>query len=134
MSSLACLAGSGNQAAYAATKAFDTTLAEGLWVELAPAGVDVFGVLAGATRTETMMDQRPEAFADTMDPAVVASGALDHLGKGPNWVPGAENQATAQGLWPVPRVGVINAMTAASAALFDLPVTPVEGVEFHEGD
>ena len=133
MSSLACLAGSGNQAAYAATKAFDTTLAEGLWAELAPQGVDVLGVLAGATRTETVMSQQPEAFADAMDPAEVARGALDHLGKGPNWIPGEANQGMAKGLWPVPRVGVINAMTAASADLFDLPNTPVEGVEFHEG-
>lgn len=132
MSSLASLAGSGNQAAYAATKAFDTTLAEGLWVELAPSGVDVLGVLAGATRTETMMEQEPEAFADAMDPGEVARGALDHLGKGPNWIPGSENQAMAKGLWPVPRVGVINAMTAASAGLFGLPNTPVEGVEYHE--
>ena len=132
MSSMACLAGSGNQAAYAATKAFDTTLAEGLWVEFAPSGVDVLGVLAGATRTETVMEQQPKAFATAMDPAEVARGALDHLGKGPNWIPGAENQAMAQGLWPVPRVGVINAMTAASAGLFQLPNTPVEGIEFHE--
>ncbi len=134
MSSMACLSGSGNQATYAATKAFDTTLAEGLWVELAPFGVDVLGVLAGATRTETMMDQRPEAFAEAMDPREVARGALDHLGKGPDWVPGAENQAMAKGLWPVPRVGVINAMTAASADLFDIPNTPVDGIEFDEGD
>ena len=132
MSSMASLAGSGNQAAYAATKAFDTTLAEGLWVELAPSGVDVLGVLAGATRTETVMEQQPEAFANAMDPAEVARGALDHLGKGPNWIPGSENQAKAKGLWPVPRVGVINAMTAASAGLFQLPNTPVEGVEFDE--
>ncbi|MEM9175326.1 MAG: SDR family NAD(P)-dependent oxidoreductase [Myxococcota bacterium] len=134
MSSMACLAGSGNQAAYAATKAFDTILAEGLWVELAPHGVDVLGVLAGATRTETMLEQKPDVFADAMPPGEVARGALDHLGKGPEWIPGAENQAMARGLWPVPRVGVINAMTAASAGLFALPNTPVAGIEFDEGD
>ena len=132
MSSMACLSGSGNQATYAATKAFDTTLAEGLWVELAPFGVDVLGVLAGATRTETMMDQRPEAFAEAMDPREVARGALDHLGKGPSWIPGEANQGVARGLWPVPRIGVVNAMTQASADLFDLPFTPAEGVEFDD--
>lgn len=132
MSSLASLAGGGNQATYSATKAFDTILAEGLWVELAPHDVDVLGVLAGATKTETMLDQKPEAFAGAMDPAEVARGALDHLGKGPNWIPGEANQGVAKGLWPVPRVGVVNAMTQASAELFDLPFTPVEGVEFDD--
>ena len=134
MSSLACLSGSGNQATYSATKAFDTILAEGLWAELSPAGVDVLGVLAGATRTETVMQQEPEAFADAMPPTEVARGALDHLGRGPNWVPGPANQAVARGMWPVPRVGVINGMSAASAELFGLPVSPVEGIEFDEGD
>jgi short-subunit dehydrogenase len=134
MSSMACLAGGGNQATYSATKAFDTILAEGLWVELAPDGVDVLGVLAGATRTETMLAQRPDEFAAAMDPSEVARGALDHLGKGPNWVPGAENQAGAQGMWPAPRVALINGMTQASAALFDLPFAAVEGAEFHEAD
>ncbi len=134
MSSMACLAGSGYQATYAATKAFDTTLAEGLWVELAPFGVDVLGVLAGATRTETMLAQRPAEFADAMDPTEVARGALDHLGKGPNWIPGVANRAAAKGIWPIPRVALINGMTQACASLFELPVQNVEGREFHEGD
>jgi len=134
MSSMACLAGGGNQAAYSATKAFDTILAEGLWVELAPHDVDVLGVLAGATRTETMLEQRPDQFEAAMDPAVVAAGALDHLGKGPNWIPGEENRAGAKGMWPVPRVALVNGMTQASANLFDLPFTPIDGIEFHEGD
>lgn len=132
MSSMACLAGSGHQAIYAATKAFDTTLAEGLWIELAPQGVDVLGVLAGATRTETMLAQRPEEFTAAMDPRDVACGALDHLGKGPNWIPGEENRAAARGMWPIPRVPLVNGMTQACASLFDLPAAPVEGREFHE--
>ena len=134
MSSMAGLSGSGFQATYAATKAFDTALAEGLWIELAPEGVDVLGVLAGATRTETMLAQRPEEFASAMDPADVARGAFDHLGKGPNWVPGEGNQAAAKGIWNVPRVALINGMTQASATLFDLPSEAVAGLEFHEED
>ena len=134
MSSMASLSGSGYQATYAATKAFDTTLAEGLWIELAPEGVDVLGVLAGATRTETMLGQRPEQFETAMDPALVAHGALDHLGHGPCWIPGDENRAAAKGMWPVPRVALVNGMTQACASLFDLPATPVEGREFHEVD
>jgi short-subunit dehydrogenase len=131
MSSMASLAGSAYQAVYAATKAFDAILAEGLWHELAPAGVDVLGVLAGATRTETVLHAN-EKFADAMDPAEVAVGALDHLGKGPSWVPGAANQAAARGISPTPRVAIINGMSQAGAALFDLEHTPVEGIEYHE--
>lgn len=134
MSSMACLAGSGFQATYAATKAFDTALAEGLWIELAPDGVDVLGVLAGATRTETMLEQKPDAFAVAMDPAEVARGALNHLGKGPNWIPGTDNQAAAKGMWPIPRVALVNGMTQACASLFDLENVPVPGQEFHDVD
>ncbi len=131
MSSLACLAGSSYQATYAATKAFDTIFAEGLWHELAPDGVDVLGVLAGATRTETV-SHGGEKFADAMDPAEVAMGALDHLGKGPTWVPGAANQGVARAVWPTPRVGLINGMSRAGAELYELEHTPVEGVEYDD--
>jgi uncharacterized protein len=131
MSSLASLAGQHYQATYSATKAFDTMLAEGLWHELSPEGVDVLGVLAGATRTPTGLAVS-DKFRDKMDPAEVAVGALDHLGKGPNFVPGASNRAVAKSLWPVPRVGIVNAMSQAGAELFDLPHAAVAGVEFHE--
>ncbi len=131
MSSLACLAGCHYQAIYSATKSFDTILAEGLWHELTPMGVDVLGVLAGATRTESVL-HTSDNFKDAMDPAEVASGALDHLGCGPNWVPGETNQAVARGTWPVPRVALINGMSQATAALFDLEHKAVEGQEFHE--
>lgn len=132
MSSLASLAGSGFHATYAATKAFDTSLAEGLWIELAPEGIDVLGVLAGATRTETMLAQSSEAFADAMDPAEVAEGALDHLGKGPCWVPGDDNRAAARGMSPLPRVPLVNGMTQAGAALLGFEAPQVEGIEFDE--
>jgi short-subunit dehydrogenase len=120
------------QAVYGASKAFATIFAEGLWHELAGCGVDVLCVLAGATRTETMLEQEPDKFADAMDPAEVAIGALDHLGKGPNFVPGAENRAAARGLWPLPRVALINGMAQANAALFDQTCETVEGIEFDE--
>jgi short-subunit dehydrogenase len=131
MSSLQSLAGAHYQATYAATKAFDTVLAEGLWHELAPEGIDVLGVLAGATRTPTGLAASAK-FLDKMDPAEVAVGALDHLGKGPSYVPGDTNRAIAKSLWPVPRVGIVNAMSQAGAELFDLPHAAVAGREFHE--
>ncbi len=132
MSSIACLAGSAYQVTYCASKAFDTTLAEGLWHELAPEGVDVLGVIAGKTRTETMGLHRGANFEDGMDPVEVATGALDHLGKGPNWIPGERNQTGARAIWSVPRVTLINGMSQACADLFGLPHAQVEGREFHE--
>jgi short-subunit dehydrogenase len=131
MSSLACLAGTHYQAIYSATKSFDTILAEGLWHELTPKGVDVLGVLAGSTKTESVL-HASDKFKDAMDPAEVARGALDQLGRGPTWIPGETNQATARGMWPLPRVALINGMSQATAELFDLEHTPVEGREFHE--
>ena len=131
MSSLACLAGSSYQTTYCATKAFDTILAEGLWHELAPEGVDVVGVMAGATRTESMLHSG-DKFESAMAPEEVAEGALDHLGKGPTFVPGEMNRAAAIGMWPTPRVALINGMSRACADLFGLPHQAVEGSEFHE--
>jgi short-subunit dehydrogenase len=51
MSSLAGFQGSPKLAAYAASKSFITTLAESLWCELRPKGVDVLASCAGAIRT-----------------------------------------------------------------------------------
>ena len=67
-------------------------------------------MLAGATRTPTVL-AGSEKFSDAMDPAEVAAGALDHLGKGPNWVPGAANHAIAQAFHMV-RSGVASAAIA----------------------
>jgi short-subunit dehydrogenase len=53
MSSVGALWGSPRTALYSATKAFDLTLAEGIWVELKPLGVDVLGVAAPGMDTPT---------------------------------------------------------------------------------
>ena len=47
MSSLSSLCGSAYTTTYAASKAFDTVLAEGLWQEFGPKGVDVVGCAGG---------------------------------------------------------------------------------------
>ena len=51
MSSLTGLQGSPHVSVYAASKAFNLVLAEGLWYELRGHGVEVLACLAGATRT-----------------------------------------------------------------------------------
>jgi len=134
MGSMISFAGSAWVATYSATKAFLRILAEGLWHELRPHGVDVLGAVAGATLTPSMLASSP-SFADypgAMDPDEVARGALAFLGRGPLWVAGAANRATAKALCPVPRIPVIDAMSEASASIYGLPHTRATGVEFQD--
>jgi short-subunit dehydrogenase len=134
MGSMISFAGSAWVATYSATKAFDRILAEGLWHELRPHGVDVLGAIAGATRTPSMLASS-ESFADypgAMEPEEVARGALAFLGRGPIWVAGDANRATAKALSPVPRIPVIDAMSAASASIYGLAHAPASGVEFQD--
>ena len=93
MSSLAGEQGSPNIATYAATKSFTTILAEGLWKELKPRGVDVLACVAGAILTPGYRQAegaRPAPGA--LDARIVAEGALNALGHGPVFVPGAVNK------------------------------------------
>ena len=129
MSSLASLVGSAYIATYAAAKAFDTILGEGLWHELAPAGIDVLSCLAGATDTETFRADTG-GLPNAMDPADVAEGTLDFLGRGPIYIPGASNRAAAGATWPVPRIPLINTMSQINAKSFALPFEALEGTEF----
>lgn len=93
MSSLAGGQGSPNLATYAATKAFNTILAEGLWKELSPQGVDVVACTAGAILTpgyEQAESAKPAP--GTLSATAVAERTLDALGKGPVVVPGGVNK------------------------------------------
>lgn len=54
LGSLAGAAGGAGHAAYCASKAFTQILAESLWAELAPAGIDVLGLIIAATMTPFM--------------------------------------------------------------------------------
>ena len=93
MSSLAGSQGSPNIAAYAATKAFNTILAEGLWSELKPRGVDVLACAAGAILTPGYQEaENAKPAPGTMRAEDVAEQALSALGKGPVVVPGAINK------------------------------------------
>lgn len=93
MSSLAGGQGSPNLATYAATKAFNTVLAEGLWKELGPLGVDVLACTAGAILTpgyERAESSKPAP--GTLSPTVVAEKTLNALGNGPVVIPGFVNK------------------------------------------
>ena len=95
MSSLASLQGSALTANYAATKAYNRLLAEGLWEELRRSGVDVLACLAGAIRTPNYVSSAPKGGTATMPPAAVVSAALAALGRQPLVIPGASNKFAA---------------------------------------
>ena len=93
MSSLAGSQGSPNIAAYAATKSFNAILAEGLWKELKPHGVDVLACVAGAILTpgyQAAGSAKPAP--GTLEAKVVAEQTLNALGHGPIFVPGTVNK------------------------------------------
>jgi short-subunit dehydrogenase len=95
MSSLAGGQGSPKLATYAATKSFNTILAEGLWSELKPRGVDVLACVAGAILTPGYQQaESAKPAPGTLTAEAVAETALKALvsGKGPVVVPGAVNK------------------------------------------
>lgn len=95
MSSMSGWQGSAMVSVYAATKAFNTILAEGLWSELEAYGVDVQACVAGATLTPNFVDQTPverQRGAFPMQPQAVVSAALARLGSGPTSIAGRVNR------------------------------------------
>jgi short-subunit dehydrogenase len=95
MSSASGFQGGSYISTYAATKAFNTVLAESLWEEFRISGVDVLGMVAGATRTPSFDEETPEekrAQAFPMMPADVVQEALNCLDKGPTRVAGSTNK------------------------------------------
>ena len=130
LSSLSGLTGGAYVATYAATKAFDIILAESLWAELRPHGVDVLGLIAGATDTPAMADSGV-AFTDgqAMDPAEVAREGLLALPQGPIHVAGEGNRSAAEILRAGDRRQSVAMMSAGAAALYEkeMPTLPAAG-------
>jgi len=93
MSSLSGFHGSPKISAYAASKAYNTILAEGLWREFKPHGIDITACCAGAVRTPgyTRAEQVKEA-PGTMDASTVSRQCLRALGRGPVFIPGRLNR------------------------------------------
>lgn len=123
MSSMSGLTGGAYIAAYAATKAFDIVLAESLWAELAPCGVHVLSLVAGATDTPAMTASGirfEQGYA--MDPMAVAREGLAQLPHGPLHVAGETNRTVAAILRGEDRRQSVALMSAGSASLYGLPV------------
>jgi short-subunit dehydrogenase len=121
VSSLASLSGCAGTAVYSASKAFDQLLAESLWFEWAPFGVDVLCLLAGVTDTPSFRN----AGADPqehggMDAADVAREGLENVGNGPTWVAGESNRAIFDSMNTVPRRDMVTAVSGMVRDMWDL--------------
>jgi uncharacterized protein len=99
MSSLSAFQGSAYISTYAATKAFNIVLAEGLWEEWRERGVDVLVCVSGAVKTPNYVASEPEQTGGlgdmTMTPEQVVHEAMNALGKGPYVIPGRMNRISS---------------------------------------
>jgi short-subunit dehydrogenase len=118
MSSLAGTQGSPRLASYAATKAFNAILAEGLWEELGPCGIDVLASCAGAILTPGYNKARQTRAPGALTPEQAAEKTLKALGKGPVFVPGGINKLARFFLMRLmPRKLAIKIMSANTKSL-----------------
>jgi short-subunit dehydrogenase len=95
MSSGAGFQGAPYYAHYAATKAYNTVLGEGLWEEFRHDGVDVLAVSAGLTSSPGLQSARDGGAAEgqrVQTPEEVAAEAIGALGKQPLLIPGSHNR------------------------------------------
>lgn len=116
LGSIVAFQGVARAATYAATKAFVQSFAEGLGRELAPSGVDVLAVAPGpvasgfAARAGMRMGR-------AQDPASVAAGALDALGRRRTVRPGALSRLLGWSLATLPRPARVGVMSAIMAGM-----------------
>ncbi|MDA8979581.1 SDR family NAD(P)-dependent oxidoreductase [Chitinophagales bacterium] len=96
MGSLAGLQGSGFLSTYAASKAFDTILAESLWYEWKDRGVDVIACVAGATSSPNFINTKPKKVGliepKVQTPEEVVEECFANLGKQPRVITGFANR------------------------------------------
>ncbi|MEA4905987.1 MAG: SDR family NAD(P)-dependent oxidoreductase [Anaerolineaceae bacterium] len=98
MSSLSALQGSALIAHYAATKAYNLILAEGLWDELRQDGIAVLASLPASIATPNYQASLPEqgrSGVPAMPPQQVAAESLAALGRQSTRIPGWSNRAAA---------------------------------------
>jgi short-subunit dehydrogenase len=120
VSSMAGMQGTGWVASYAATKAFDLALAEGLWFELAPRGVDVLALVPGNTDTPGLRSSRPrKGQGGWMQAEDVAREALEALGREPVHVCGEANRKVMDALSRLPRAERLRIMGENTRALYE---------------
>jgi short-subunit dehydrogenase len=117
VSSAAGLQGSPGLALYAASKAFGRVLAEGLWAELRPHGVDALACVAGAVSTPGYAASGIGRAPGMLTSERVAALTLDRLGRGPVTVPGRFMAVSTRLLGLLPRRTAVTVMGRASRSL-----------------
>jgi uncharacterized protein len=111
--------GTGWVAGYSAAKAFDLALAEALWWEWKPHGVDVLALCPGGTATPGMLGNAPKLGVEALArPEDVAREALDMLGRGPVCIPGEDNRRIRAALDQLPREKLIELMGENTRKMF----------------
>jgi uncharacterized protein len=101
-SSIVGFQGTPYAAHYAATKAYIQTLAEALYVELAPLGVDVLAAAPGPTRSG-FADRAQMQMGAALNPEDLAMPILNALGRSPTILPGFLSKLLVYSLFPLPR-------------------------------
>ena len=126
LSSMAGFSGSAWLTIYPATKAFDQMLAEGLWHDLKPAGVDAMCLVLGATKTPSHAHVAFEKFTPDggMECDDAAWEGLSHLGEGPLWVAGEGNRDRLPEGFIEGRATAIDMMSWGAAIINDLEHVP----------
>jgi short-subunit dehydrogenase len=119
MSSIAGYQGGPRLAPYAASKAFNRILAEGLWSELSESGVDVLASCPGAIRTPNYLKTTDKEAPGTMDASAVAEDTLVALAerRGPTKIIGVVNRLASAFLGVLPRTAAIAIMKSGTADL-----------------
>ncbi|HTN53663.1 MAG TPA: SDR family NAD(P)-dependent oxidoreductase [Anaeromyxobacter sp.] len=126
LGSMAGFQGAARVAHYAATKAYLQVLAEGLWAELGPAGVDALACCAGPVRTPTFERSAARRIGllapPVMEADAVAAETLAALGRGPIVIPGTRNRcAAALTTRLLPRRTAVALVSAATRAMYPAP-------------
>ena len=122
MSSMSGLQGTAMVSTYAASKAFDTILGEGLWAELRPKGVDVLVCIAGATSTPNFEAQTPENKRKQvfpMTPDDVARGAIANIANGPVHIAGPVNLAVATSMRMLSRRAAVSFISKNTRKVYE---------------
>ncbi len=96
MSSISALQGSPMVTHYGASKAYTISLAEGLWAELMPHGIDVIASIAGQIQTPQTEQRNPD-YEEGFKPYIMKSEeiveeTLKAMGKKGSYIPGRINR------------------------------------------
>lgn len=133
LSSMASFGGTLHTVHYAATKAYLRVLAEGLWAELRPYGIDVLASCPGTVRTPTFLRDEPVnrkwRSLPVLECGPTVSETLHSLGRRPVVMPGRIDRLVAFFMQRILTRKALIALTArATRAMYPRVVEEAESV------